>query len=170
MRQFLDEHLLDNRVPPRVNGPRKGIGVVGLHEGRTLLASLGRTALAFAAAGCDLDERKIESLRKEFPNLFYTRDYASMLARKDVEVVAIYTPDALHGQHIVQALEAGKDVICTKPLVNSMNDARDVAKALRGSGRKLMVGQRDGDRRSLPLGQGDLAHERHFSLSGHGLG
>ena len=64
-----------------------------------------------------------------------------MLARPDVDVVAIFTPDPFHGAHIVQAFEAGKHVICTKPLVNSLVDARSVLQAARRTGGKLLVGQ-----------------------------
>ncbi len=133
-----------------------GIGILGLHEGRTLLVALNlpepppvgenpaavpRTRYARAVAGCDLRPEKLAEARRLAPDLFYTTDYAAMLARPDVDVVAIYTPDALHGQHIIQAFEAGKDVICTKPLVNSLEDARRVLEASRRTGRRLMVGQ-----------------------------
>jgi predicted dehydrogenase len=64
-----------------------------------------------------------------------------MLARPEVRIVAIYTPDHLHGEHITRAFEAGKDVICTKPLVNSMADARRVLETGRRTGRRLLVGQ-----------------------------
>jgi len=120
---------------------QKGIGVLGLHEGRTLLVGLNRTTRARAVAGCDLDANKIAACRAELPQLFYTSSYAEMLARRDVDIVAIYTPDALHGEHVVAAFEAGKDVICTKPLVNSMADAKRVLAAARRTGRKLLVGQ-----------------------------
>jgi len=127
--------------PPR--HPRaKGVGVIGLHEGRTLLIALGtRCSKAFAVAGCDLDDEKIEASRAELPNLHYTRDYDEMLARDDVQVVAIYTPDAFHADHISRAFEAGKDVICTKPLVNSIAGAKRVLDLARCTGRKLFVGQ-----------------------------
>jgi predicted dehydrogenase len=133
-----------------------GVGVIGLHEGRTLLVALNhiipptvgltvgnttRAPHARAVAGCDLSIDKIEAARRDCPDLFYTQDYAEMLARPDVDVVAIYTPDHLHGDHIVQAFEAGKHVICTKPLVNSVHAARRILDAGRRTGCKLLVGQ-----------------------------
>ncbi|MBI4493242.1 MAG: Gfo/Idh/MocA family oxidoreductase [Chloroflexi bacterium] len=120
---------------------QKGIGVLGLHEGRTLLVGLERATRARAVAGCDLSEEKIAAARAARPDLFYTTSYAELLAHPEVEIVAIYTPDALHGEHIVAAFEAGKDVICTKPLVNSADDARRVLAAARRTGRRLLVGQ-----------------------------
>ena len=120
---------------------QKRIGVLGLHEGRTLLVGLERSAHARAVAGCDLDPAKVEASRAERPELFYTRDYDELLARDDVDVVAIYTPDAHHGEHIERAFEAGKDVICTKPLVSTVADASRVLAAGRRTGRRLLVGQ-----------------------------
>jgi predicted dehydrogenase len=133
-----------------------GVGVIGLHEGRTLLVGLNhpvpatvgsateqvmRAPHARAVAGCDLNPAKIDAAREDVPELFYTSDYDEMLARPDVHIVAVYTPDAYHGDHIVRAFEAGKDVISTKPLVNSVEDARRILEAGRRTGRKLLVGQ-----------------------------
>lgn len=111
---------------------QKGIGVLGLHEGRTLLVGLDRATRAKAVAGCDADPAKLAAARAERPDLFYTTDYAEMLARPEVEIVAVYTPDDLHGEHVVAAFEAGKDVICTKPLVSSVEAARAVLAAALG--------------------------------------
>jgi predicted dehydrogenase len=129
-------------IRTRPRDPRAlGLGVVGLHEGRTLLLAMNRCTKIYAAAGCDLSEEKIAASRAELPGLFYTSDYGAMLARPEVRVVAIYTPDYLHGEHITRAFEAGKDVICTKPLVNSMADARRILETGRRTGRRLLVGQ-----------------------------
>src|SRR5690349_21809826 len=145
-------------------GDQLGLGVVGLHEGRTLLVALthsvpSETSAAVyiapgdavppgalraphvrAVGGCDLRPEKIAAARRACPDLFYTSSYAELLARDDVDIVAIYTPDALHGEHIAQAFEAGKHVICTKPLVNSLEDARRILAAGRRTGRRLLVG------------------------------
>ena len=142
-----------------------GVGVLGLHEGRTLLVALKhsvpsktmigtyippgseapaealRAPHVRAVGGCDLRPEAIAAAREACPDLFYTSSYPELLARADVEIICIYTPDQLHGYQIVQAFEAGKDVICAKPLVNSVEDARRVLEAGRRSGRKLLVGQ-----------------------------
>jgi predicted dehydrogenase len=139
-------------------GEQLGIGVLGLHEGLTLLKAVAwpvprepathpgdagrmRAPHVRPVAGCDLSEDKIAAARAEIPGLFYTTSYDAMLGRGDVHIVCIYTPDPLHGEHIIRAFEAGKHVICTKPLVNSLDAARDVLAAGRRTGRKLLVGQ-----------------------------
>lgn len=118
-----------------------GIGVVGLNEGQTLLTGLSRAAHARPVAGCDLSDEKLTETRASHPELFLTKRYDELLARPDVDIVVIYTPDQLHGIQIAQAMEAGKDVICTKPVVNTVEDARLVLETGRATGRRLQVGQ-----------------------------
>lgn len=143
-------------VPPA--DVQKGIGVVGLHEGRTLLVALDRASRARAIAGCDRDETKLAKVAGELPGLFYTADYDELLARPDVDIVAVYTPDEHHGEHVVRAFEAGKDVICTKPLVTSVADGRAVLEAARRTGRALLVGQ--STRFFEPFARQRAAHDR----------
>jgi predicted dehydrogenase len=58
-----------------------------------------------------------------------------------VDIVAVFTPDRRHTEHAAAAFEAGKDVICTKPLVTSLADGRRLLDSARRTGRRLMVGQ-----------------------------
>ncbi|RPH36867.1 gfo/Idh/MocA family oxidoreductase [bacterium] len=141
MREYLDARIKERLGQQGAPARTLGLGVVGLHEGRTLLAAMNRTRHIRAVAACDIDEEKLAAIQKEFPDLYCTPDYRELISRPDVDVVAIYTPDATHGKLTVQAFEAGKDVICTKPLVNSVADAKMVLQAGRKSGRKLLVGQ-----------------------------
>ena len=127
---------------PEKHPQARGIGVLGVHEGRTLLIGAAtRCQFARPVAACDLDASKLDATRGELPDLFYTPDYAAMLARDDVDIVAIYTPDKLHAEHIEQAFDAGKDVICTKPLAISLDDAKRILTAGRRTNRRLLVGQ-----------------------------
>ncbi len=103
--------------------------------------SIYRAPHVRVVAACDLNPEKIAEARVDDPDVFYTTDYAEMLLRPDVDIVAIYTPDQYHGEHIRQAWEAGKHVICTKPLVNSLDDARALVATAKRTGGKLLVGQ-----------------------------
>lgn len=120
---------------------RLGVGVIGLHEGHTLLVSMRATGLVRAVAGCDLSAEKREDALLAAPGIFVTDDYEAMLAREDVRIVAIYTPDPFHADHIERAFRAGKDVLCTKPLINDPADAERIRAAAKETGRRLMVGQ-----------------------------
>ena len=141
MREFLDDKIGQRKASRPSSERTLGVGVLGLHEGRTLMVALQRTNLLRAVAGCDLEEKKLAEARRDVPDAFYTKNYTDLLARKDVDIVAIYSPDAFHGRHVVEAFNAGKHVICTKPFVISLQDARMVLAAGRRTGRKLLVGQ-----------------------------
>ncbi|GIL09056.1 MAG: Gfo/Idh/MocA family oxidoreductase [Chloroflexota bacterium] len=133
-----------------------GVGIIGLHEGRTLLRTLNlpipavvgaatetlyRAPHARAVAACDINPDKLNEARRDLPDLFYTTDYDALLRRDDVHIVAIYTPDQYHAEHIIRAFEAGKHVICTKPLINRLDEAPRLREAARRTGGKLLVGQ-----------------------------
>ncbi len=120
---------------------RMGIGVVGLHEGLTLLVALRASGLCRAVAGCDVSPEKRVAASEACPGLFVTDDFEALLAREDVQVVAIYTPDALHADQIERAMRAGKHVICTKPLINDVGDIPRLLKAQQETGMRLQVGQ-----------------------------
>jgi predicted dehydrogenase len=120
---------------------RLGVGVVGLHEGATMLVALRTTGLCRAAAGCDLSAEKRAAASEIQPDLFVTDDYEELLRREDVDIVAIYTPDSLHAEQILAAMNAGKHVICTKPLINDSAAIPELLAVAERTGRRLQVGQ-----------------------------
>lgn len=120
---------------------RLGVGVLGLHEGLTELIAMRASDLCRAVAGCDLSEAKRQQASEAVPGLFVTASYEEMLARPDVHIIAIYTPDALHAGNIEAAFRAGKHVICTKPLVNDLAVAERLKSVARETGMRLQVGQ-----------------------------
>jgi predicted dehydrogenase len=94
-----------------------------------------------AVAGCDLSDEKLEEAKDNAPGIFLTKDYDEMLAREDVHIVAIYTPDHLHAEQIQKAFRAGKHVICTKPLVNNPDVAPKLFEEAKAHGTRLQVAQ-----------------------------
>jgi predicted dehydrogenase len=71
----------------------------------------------------------------------WTTDHRQLAARDDVDVVGVYSPDHLHAQHCIAALERGKHVVCTKPMVTSLEDARRLVRLVGEKGVKFLVGQ-----------------------------
>jgi len=67
-------------------------------------------------------------------------DYTDMLADKDVDAVCIGTPDHWHHRQIVDALKAGKHVYAEKPMTKTVEEALDVAKVWRETGKVMQVG------------------------------
>jgi len=66
-------------------------------------------------------------------------DWRRVIEREDVQVVDIATPGYLHPQMAIAAAEAGKHVICEKPLANTLAEAREMLKAVEKAGVKHMV-------------------------------
>ena len=67
-------------------------------------------------------------------------DYDRMLADPQLEAVIIATSDAFHVPAALRALQAGKHVLCEKPLAVNIEEAESLRAALRASGCKLQVG------------------------------
>jgi predicted dehydrogenase len=140
-------------------GRRFGFGVVGLGEGKALVKGLEGHPELNVVAVCDTDEALLADVVRRYAVPHGTTDMAELLARADVDVVAIYTPDALHLEHVLAAFAAGKHVICTKPLVTDLAEARAVVDAARAHpGQRLMVGQ--GSRFFGPMQHQRRAFER----------
>ncbi|MBV8831001.1 MAG: Gfo/Idh/MocA family oxidoreductase [Acidobacteriaceae bacterium] len=73
-------------------------------------------------------------------DVFTTRDYRELLARRDVDAVIIATPDHWHARIAIDALHVGKDVYCQKPMVREVPDGHTVIEAQKETGRILQVG------------------------------
>lgn len=67
-------------------------------------------------------------------------DYQDMLADKDVDAVCIGTPDHWHHRQIIDSLKAGKHVYCEKPMTKKVEEALDVVKVWKESGKVMQVG------------------------------
>lgn len=120
---------------------RLGLGVLGLGEGRSIISAGLRSELWDVAQVCDVNEELCRARCAEFGLARYTTSFDEMLADPAVDAVGIYTPDHLHAAHTLQALRAGKHVICTKPFLDRLDQAREVLQTARASGLRIMVGQ-----------------------------
>ncbi len=69
-----------------------------------------------------------------------TADYRTLLARPDVDLVVVATPEFLHAEQTIAAAEAGKHVLCEKPMAASVTEADAMLDACRRAGVKLMIG------------------------------
>ena len=69
-----------------------------------------------------------------------TRDYGEILARKDIDAVIIATPDHWHMQATVDAMNAGKDVYCEKPMIHVYSDGPKIIETARTTHRIVQIG------------------------------
>ena len=73
-------------------------------------------------------------------DIFTTRDYNEILVRKDIDAVIIGTPDHWHKQASVDAMKAGKDVYCEKPMIHVYADGPEMIEAAHANNRILQIG------------------------------
>jgi len=69
-----------------------------------------------------------------------SRDYRKILELKDVDVACIATPDHWHARMSIDAMNAGKDVYCEKPMTRTIAEAQEVVDAAKKSNRVMSVG------------------------------
>jgi len=102
------------------------------------LQSIAELADARLVAVSDVIASRVERVAKEH-NAVACGDYRQMLERRDIDVVNICTPSGMHAQMSIDALQAGKHVICEKPMAMNLADADRMIAAAKATGKKLCI-------------------------------
>jgi len=114
-----------------------GAGGQGQGDTRTALQVPGVKLVGVA----DCYDGRLEHCKEMWgDDVFTTRDYREVLARKDVDAVIVGTPDHWHKQVSIDAMKAGKDVYCEKPMIHMYSDGPEMIEAARANQRILEIG------------------------------
>jgi predicted dehydrogenase len=117
------------------------IAILGLGEGRSTMSAALQSEKCELKMICDRSLDTCKKRAEEFNFHQYTTEYQDMLNNPDIDLIAIYTPDHLHAEHVKQALLAGKHVICTKPFIDDLKDANELINLSELTGKEVFVGQ-----------------------------
>ncbi len=132
---------------------RLGVGSIGLRYQGSVVAHKAQLYGDIVAV-CDVDRNVRDQAKAAFGSTANSfEDYRDLLARKDVDVVTIGTPDHWHTKMVIDACRAGKDVYCEKPLTLTIDEGKRLAKVVQETGRIVQVGswQRSDERFRLAV-------------------
>ena len=90
---------------------------------------------------CDLNEALCRQRAEEFNFPHYTLKFEELLTDPEIDVIGIYTPDKFHAAHVKAALSHGKHVVCTKPFIDDLAEAKAIIDLVKSTGKKVFVGQ-----------------------------
>lgn len=124
-----------------------GVGLVGYRfMGRTHSNAYRQVARFFdvdpeprmvALAG--RNEAAVSAAARQLGWESYVTDYRELLTRDDIQLIDVASPGFVHKEIVVAALEAGKHVLCEKPLANTLDEAGEMLAAARKAGTIAMV-------------------------------
>lgn len=90
-------------------------------------------------AVCDIDFRKAKAISEEYVGVRAYENIKDLLDSEKVDVVAICTPNGLHSEHSIMALNAGFHVLCEKPMAISVYDCGEMIKVAEKNNRRLFA-------------------------------
>lgn len=116
------------------------VGAIGVGgRGRTIT----KDAMKFGdvVAVCDVDRERVAAAQElAGGKAAKFGDYRQLLDRQDIEAVVIATPDHWHVKIAIDAMRAGKDVYCEKPLTLTIDEGRQICRVVKETHRVLQVG------------------------------
>ncbi|HBL4752549.1 TPA: Gfo/Idh/MocA family oxidoreductase [Listeria monocytogenes] len=117
------------------------IGCGGIANGKHM-PSLLKTEKAEMVAFCDNVLEKAEAAAKEFggENASVYTNYVELLQDKSIDVIHVCTPNISHAEISIAAMEAGKHVMCEKPMAKTTAEAKSMIEAAERTGKKLTIG------------------------------
>jgi predicted dehydrogenase len=128
---------------PLAANDRPRLGLIGA-GGQGTGDARGASHLGDFLAVCDVDRRHAEKAKNDQRigkgKAEVCEDYRKLLDRKDIDAVIIGTPDHWHTKICIDAMRAGKDIYCEKPLTLTIDEGKELGKVAKETGRVVQVG------------------------------
>ena len=90
---------------------------------------------------CDKDQNRMMEMAQKYNVAKTYTDYKELLKDEEIEAVIIVTPDQAHAEITIAALNAGKHVLCEKPMSLDLDECKQMINTSDKTGKKLMIGQ-----------------------------
>ena len=144
---FLGDLCYGYQAENKAKNDRPRLGSIGVGGQGTGIMNRARE-FADLIAVADVDaahaQRAIQNTKAEALG-----DYRKLLDRQDIDVVTIGTPDHWHTKICIDALQAGKDVYCEKPLTLTIKEGQQIVSVVKETGKVLQVGTQQRSENSL---------------------
>jgi predicted dehydrogenase len=115
------------------------VGVIGLGIGRHHVKGFQTHPHAEVVALADLNKDLLEQQAQIYQVSHQYQDYREMLAKENLDIVSIATPNYLHASITLAAFQAGCHVLCEKPMALNTEEARHMLAASQQAGKRLMI-------------------------------
>jgi len=117
------------------------IGVVGCgHWGPNHIRIFSQIVGVKVVMCSDLDDSRLQAIKASFPDIQTTTNYQEILTRPDIQAVCIATPTATHYNLVKEALQAGKYVLCEKPLSLKSQECLELKRLADAQAKVLAIG------------------------------
>lgn len=114
-----------------------GVGWMGSELGRNIVKNPNAELVAVA----NRREESVKRFKKDTgSNPMYYKDYQELLKNPDIEAVIISTPNNTHKEITIAAAEAGKHIMCEKPMAITLDDCKKIKEAVTKTGVKYLIG------------------------------
>jgi len=117
------------------------VGVIGLHMGREHLIAYQKSEHFEVIGICDVNKDLLEKMPEADRIPIKSINYMDLVNNDNIDLISVASPDHFHREHLIAALEAGKHVLCEKPLALTMDDCREIVETAKKSKSKFMIGQ-----------------------------
>lgn len=117
------------------------IGCGGIANGKHL-PSLSKVKKVELVAFCDIEVSKAEQAAEQYgtENAKVYEDYKELLRDESIDVIHVLTPNISHAEISIAAMEAGKHVLCEKPMAKTASEAKEMLDVAKSTGKKLTIG------------------------------
>lgn len=158
-------------IIPSVADKTINIGIIGAGFARTTqIPGFQNCAHAKIVAIASKHHEHAKAVAREFGIENVEQDWRALVARDDIDLVSIVTPVVTHYEMALAALDAGKSVLCEKPMAMNAEEARSMAERARQTGKLALI---DHELRFLPgrlqlhemLRRGEIGKVRHAKVT-----
>lgn len=154
------------RQPLPIGKTRLGIALVGLgtYSSQQLAPAIQQSTYCSLAGVVSGDADKREQWRKRYrldlKNVYTYDTFDQIASNRNIDIVYVALPNALHAEYVIRAARAGKHVICEKPMATTVEDCHRMIDACNTAGVRLSIGYRlhfdPFNQEMMRLGQGHI--------------